>query len=109
MRVAVNRPGSEAGTWISSQWGRYAPFRLVQMAHWHGFKFSREDCAAFDRVKAELEGGPAAPEADWGALDALADSAEEWVNENVAPAGFRFGWDEGEFVLMTIDWWEAFE
>ncbi len=39
----------------------------------------------------------------------LADKATEWLNENVAPEGFRFDWSDGEFYFMSDEWWEENE
>jgi hypothetical protein len=31
----------------------------------------------------------------------LGDDAENWMNDNVAPEGFSFGWEDGEFFLLS--------
>jgi hypothetical protein len=33
------------------------------------------------------------------------DVAENWLNENVAPEGYSFGWHEGEFFLWSTETW----
>ncbi|WP_405056981.1 hypothetical protein OG474_30125 [Kribbella sp. NBC_01505] len=40
---------------------------------------------------------------DW--IHGLADIAEEWMNEYLAPTGHTFGWHEGEFFLWTDEEW----
>ncbi|WP_405057067.1 hypothetical protein OG474_30565 [Kribbella sp. NBC_01505] len=40
-----------------------------------------------------------------GEVDGLADAAEAWLNEHVAPPGHSFGWFNGEFFLRADrDW-----
>lgn len=39
----------------------------------------------------------------------LADEAETWLNEHVAPHGFSFGWHDGDFTLCHDEWWEINE
>jgi hypothetical protein len=36
----------------------------------------------------------------------LSDEAEEWMNDNVAPEGFAFGWHDGEWFLWSIKEWQ---
>jgi hypothetical protein len=33
-----------------------------------------------------------------------ADDVETWMNDNVAPKGFYFHWEDGEFFLSLVDW-----
>jgi len=37
----------------------------------------------------------------------MADDAENWLNDNVAPEGYAFGWHDGEFFLWTDADWEV--
>jgi hypothetical protein len=36
----------------------------------------------------------------------LSDEAEEWMNDNIAPEGFAFGWHDGEWFLWSIKEWQ---
>lgn len=36
----------------------------------------------------------------------LAESAEAWLNANVAPDGWAFGWHDGEFMLWPDSDWQ---
>jgi hypothetical protein len=36
----------------------------------------------------------------------LADVAERWLNDRIAPDGYSFGWHDGEFFLWTTAEWE---
>ena len=36
----------------------------------------------------------------------MADDAETWLNEHVAPEGYQFGWHDGEFFLWSNEEWE---
>lgn len=37
----------------------------------------------------------------------IAEEAEYWLNEHVAPEGYLFFWSDGDFVLMPTYEWEA--
>jgi hypothetical protein len=34
------------------------------------------------------------------------ERAEVWLNENAAPAGYWFGWHDGDFMLWSNESWE---
>lgn len=77
---------SSAGCWIDGHWGHYGASRLIQIAEEHGWHGGQHE--GFD------------PQFKWE----VAEEAEEWLNANVAPEGFSFGWHEGEFFFMPDDW-----
>lgn len=81
-----------AGCWIDGQWGHYAPVRLVTIAKDSGFRVTHEEQRAID---AYLNG---ADESEM--ITYLADQAEAWMNENVAPEGWMFDWIDGEFFFF---------
>lgn len=37
--------------------------------------------------------------------DNMADTAEQWLNDNVAPEGYAFGWHDGSFFFQSDAWW----
>ncbi|MFY1620061.1 hypothetical protein [Micromonospora sp. WMMD736] len=101
---------SDAGCWIDGHWGQYATVRLMSLAVERGWRLSDEDDAIFLRLHVSA-GSPSSPEAsdgDWEALyeqGGLADQAEAWLNDHVAPEGFVFGWHDGEFFLWPVHVW----
>lgn len=38
-------------------------------------------------------------------LSEASDDAEEWLNDHVADDRYRFGWEDGEFFYMPVEWW----
>ena len=86
--MIIKAQPSDAGCIIDSHYGVYINPMIVALAVQHGW----EDPATVSYiVNDEVE---------------LADKAEEWLNENVAPEGFRYGWCDGEFFLQSDEWWE---
>lgn len=68
---------------------------IIQLAAREGWQPGWEDALAY--AKEGVQGGETQ---DW-----LADQAMEWLNENIAPEGFSFGWYSGNFFLMDEEWW----
>lgn len=100
---------ADAGCWIDGHWGQYGITRLIEIANGHGFPLSPEDETAVETYNAgdfDFESdGQVYDAADW--VVQVGDDAEAWLNENVAPEGFSFGWHDGEFFLWsTADWEE---
>lgn len=84
---------NEAGCWISGSLGIYAIQELITIAAIHGYITSESYKNNKDK-DSEVE--------MWEA-----DEAEDWLNDNVAPEGYQFGWADGEFFLMPYMWWMA--
>lgn len=97
-----------AGCWIDGHWGRFGSSRLLSIAESLGWPLasdsdliiainchddSTQDCGNPDCCCAEI------------VFDAT-DEAENWLNENIAPEGFSFGWYDGEFFLWSLESWE---
>jgi hypothetical protein len=105
---------AEAGCWLDgANWGWTGPARVVELAQFYGMPDETGDdnaiLAAFkesaDRVtmaNGDVLEDPAGLVCDQGELG---DQAEEWLNENVAPEGYSFGWHNGDFFLMCSEWW----
>jgi hypothetical protein len=43
---------------------------------------------------------------EWEVMHESADAVEQWMNENIAPEGYAFGWYDGEFYLWSASDWE---
>jgi hypothetical protein len=100
----------DIGCWIAGHNGRYATSGLVFKAAGWGFPVTAEE----DRALCAYDQGDDTFPSDEGTyLDAydwvieLADRAEEWMNEHVAPEGHSFGWLDCEFFLWTDEEWAA--
>lgn len=99
------------GCWLEGHRGWSASGELVNIAHHHGMPLD-----AYDRevVTAYLRGDETITidfqEHDVTGLvvdqGELADQAEAYLNEHVAPEGWQFGWHDGEFFLMPDEWWQ---
>jgi hypothetical protein len=85
----------EAGCYIQGSWGQYAMGRLCSFAESQGWV--NEYSVNEDSQK----------DIDLDLLVELADEAELWLNENVAPENHSFGWVDGEFMLLTTADWQS--
>lgn len=97
---------SDAGCWIEGHWGQYGMARLIEIAGEYGYNHPSDNSDAAS-VLASM--GPSEHEAtdiEWEQVLEAADDAEAWLNENVAPEGYSFGWYDGEFYLWSDEEWE---
>lgn len=99
------------GCWIDDRWGQYGITRLIQIAQDYGFVLDDcEQAAVYAYRKDQTTFKHCGLESyvdDWLLNQGgIADTAEEWMNENVAKDGFSFGWSNGEFFYMNTEWWE---
>ena len=85
----------ETGCWIDGHWGHYGITRLIEIAGEYGFPRSQHDKVA---IAAYVNDGEMEDE-----VIAIADDAEWWLNDQVAPDGWAFGWHDGEFFLWPIE------
>lgn len=106
-----------AGCWIDGHWGQYATARMVGIAAEHGYAnelpphvvpvgavasdYDVIDIAARHLASMGPSDSPDISAEDYEALIDLSDYVEAWMNENVAPEGFSFGWYDGEFFLSA--------
>ena len=103
---------ADAGCWIDGHWGRYGTPRLIEIAQDHGMVLDRDDEGALKSYGLDIEDfrgedNELHDAAEWViGQGGLGDFAEEWMNENVAPDGFYFGWNDGEFFLWDTETWE---
>jgi hypothetical protein len=98
MGQVVRANEHDAGCWVDGHWGQYGPVRLcdiAQAAGWGGnpLPYNADQAMDMDYDQRDEWEGEAA------------DQAEAWLNEHVAPAGFMFGWHEGEFFLWSDVQW----
>jgi hypothetical protein len=92
----------DAGCYVTGWWGQYAGAHMIAQAQQFGYVNDEVTLLAMRHVPHtddelsfdELE-----------ALDAGAEDAERWLNDNVAPNDYLFGWHDGEFYLASVDWW----
>lgn len=109
---------SNAGCWIGGGWGWKGSTRLIDIAHGHGFPLDADDraiIAAYDSGSDEpvtLASGEVIDADSIGGCvidqGSLADTAEQWLNDHIAPEGYSFGWHDGEFFLWSAaDWCDA--
>lgn len=94
---------ADAGCWVDGHWGWRASVRVIVLAREFGFQvdeeledaikyFNNDECSSYSDT----------PEIVYDA----SDEAEEWMNNNVAPQGYSFGWFDGEWFLWSYDTWE---
>jgi hypothetical protein len=104
---------ADAGCYVEGWWGQYAGAHMIMRAT----EFGYDDAQAIDLasrklaemapVTAAVFGDPVGIrdyEEEW--LDAVSEEAEQWLNDNVAPEDYYFGWHDGEFFLQSVDWWD---
>ena len=96
----------DAGCWIDGTWDAYGDARLVDIAHNLGY----DDALIVDIAQRKLAtmgplSTPEVSDEDEELLSEAADKVAAWLNDNVAPQGYSFGWYEGEFFLQSEAWW----
>lgn len=110
MQVSEPRPAGpaerrafpqEAGCWISGHRGQYAILDLLEIAESWGW--DGPERLAYGTYEAEQADPPWERDLEFEVV--AADAAERWMNEQVAPEGYAFGWEDGEFYLMPMKWW----
>lgn len=102
--VVVQRISPDAsGCWIDSHIGHYLSAEIILTAAAYGWK-DEEAINAAERYWGRDEDEDLAETV----YDA-ADEAIEWMNQNVAPEGYRFDYDDGEFFMMPVEWFGSYE
>lgn len=97
---------SDAGCWIDGHWGRYAITNLLAIAESEGWPGMDAELASAIRCNdAEFCSDSCCCQE---IIVSAADEAEAWMNANLAPAGYSFGWHDGEFFLWSDESWEDF-
>ena len=96
-----------AGCYVDGHWGQYANARMVEVAE--GFGYADPDVIHLAKAKLASmmpSDSPRLTDSQEEALIDASDRVESWLNENVAPEGYAFGWYDGEFFLESDEWWE---
>jgi hypothetical protein len=82
---------------------------LVQRAEELGYADAEVISLADRHMNDHAYGGsgaePLSTDEYWTLVEA-ASEVEDWLNDNVAPEGYSFGWHEGEFFLWSEKQWE---
>lgn len=105
MNQIVKFNPEDAGCLIDGHWGQYGVARMVQIANSHGYEgwsvVSLADQKLLSMSPSEHE-----PLSDTQEefLSGAADEVEMWMNENLAPEGYSFYWEDGEFGLWSNDY-----
>lgn len=90
-----------AGCWVEDTWGHYASQRVCQIAMQAGWEPSEADALIVNNY----------PDVDDDALMAYSDEivcdAVDWLNDNLAPRGYRFDWADGGFFLWANEDWAS--
>ncbi len=94
----------ELGLLLDGSWGWHNHKRLIDLAE-NAHMIVGEDDEHF--LNAYDRGDDLEQDSIERVID-LMDAAEQWLN-NLCPDGYRFGWSDGEFFLMSDEWWEANE
>jgi hypothetical protein len=109
-RLSDEQARAHAGTWINGACGWRASARLVDIAHGYGMPATTDDVTILTAyVDGELDpitlstgetldSGEVADAVS--GQGELADRAEAWLNDHIAPDGWVFAWIDGDFVLL---------
>ena len=98
----------DAGCWVDGHWGQYGVARMVELAEDYGYDDAEViDIAARHLSECSHPGTDANLTDDEHEIlfDAV-DRVETWLNDQVAPEGYSFGWSDGEFMLWSDASWQ---
>lgn len=104
----VKATPEDAGCYVTGWWGQYGTAHMIMRAIEFGYDdaevidLASRNLAEMAPVTAKIFGDPVGiTDDEHEVLDYAADEAELWLNDNVAPDGYVFGWVDGEFYLMV--------
>jgi len=89
-RIIRAKP-AQVGCWIDGTHGWQATGRMVEIASDHGFPITKPEQITLEQF---MRG-----DGEYNDIADLADEAETWLDEYVAPDGYYFVWHDGEFFL----------
>ena len=89
-----------SGCWVGGHVGHYGQAHVIVIALDHGMRAHALGDVLMD-ISGEYFLNGYHEDIDWAA-----DKAEEWLNDNVAPEGYAFGWFDGEFYLWSYNQWD---
>lgn len=104
----------DTGCYIDGHWGQYGIARLVDIARGYGYGDDNlpgtAEVIAIASKKLEAMTYPSRDitltDDEEERLSDASDEVEDWLNHNVAPDGYSFGWHDGEFFFASAQWWE---
>lgn len=90
----------DRGCWIDGARGWKAPLRLVEIAAERGWPVEPSDDVIIEQYGRGVGDGVA--------VDEIAEDALAFLNDQIAPHGYAFGWHEGDLMLWSeADWCNA--
>lgn len=92
---------TDAGCWVDGHWGWRGIGRVAEIAVGCGWPITAEDAETLAQYMSD---DPCADDCAQ-AMHEIADDAEDWLTDNVAPDGYSFGWHDGEFFLWPDGGW----
>ena len=96
----------DAGCWVDGHWGQYGPARVIEVAGDYGFDHPKAASLASRHVASMgPSDSPDLTDDEYEAMQWASEEAESYLNEHVAPEGYAFGWQDGEFFLQSEEWW----
>jgi hypothetical protein len=118
-RMTVEHAEAKRGCWLDGARGWTVPAYIVATAEEHGMPLDDDDRKVVeiylsgdwpaDVTTVKLPSGQEVSRSDIGDFVAsqgeLADKATEWLNAHVAPEGWSFGSQDGEFYLLPDAEW----
>lgn len=115
LNARIQPPISEelAGCWLDGHFGYHNAYRVVDRAKEYGFKVPEEYRSVMDKYHEngdETGFESMLTEEEWEAIHGqgeLSEKATNWLEE-LAPKGYVFVWDAGEFSLMNEEDAEMF-
>ena len=99
---------ADAGCWVEGHWGQYALARAILKAHDWGFDQVGDLVNLAERHLDSMgpSDSPGITDDEHEYMSDSADEVEGWLNDNIAPEGYSFGWHDGEFFLWPNSEWE---
>lgn len=98
--MTTRATADEAGCWLEGSRGWRISGQVVRKAQEWGMPLSDDDDIVLRAFLDDYADDPS--EAIWE----MADEATQWLNDNVAPEGYSFGFYDGEFFLWSESSWE---
>ena len=102
-------PG-DSGCYVDGHWGQYGIAHMITRAEDMGYNDAEVIRIADKHLASMITWGSAGKEPltddEYEIMLCSSDEVEEWLNENVAPEGYSFGWWDGEFFLWSDEQWE---
>ena len=87
----------EAGLWIVGH--ANIDRSIIELAGSYGFEVPKD-------VMTLMDGLPSITMEELEYIFDVVDEAENWLQENVAPEGYSFGWSDGDFYLLSDSNWQ---